>query len=251
MGPDLGQFYEVFTRAAEDLIDRRALQRRADSKFVVPHSLLPALVAALAGDYASLAAPDAYRTLYYDTPDLRLFQDHRRGRGVRHKVRLRAHPERATCYLEIKTRRSEMQTLKLRLYRASSEPMLSEADQEFIRARTGLSRNVIPQIRSEYRRLTLIGLQANERVTIDQDLLFATENPQGLRDPVRTLAGAVIVEVKQWPFSRHSPVMLALRTLGIRASWASKYCIGILSTHNELRHNRLLAGMRALEGYLR
>ena len=68
--------------------------------------------------------------------------------------------------------------------------------------------------------------------------------------PAPCFEGVAIVEVKQWPFSRGTPVMSALANLGIRPGWASKYCIGILSTRIGLRGNRLLPGMRALEALI-
>jgi hypothetical protein len=41
--------------------------------------------------------------------------------------------------------------------------------------------------------------------------------------------------------------MLALRKHGFRSGGFSKYCAGIVALHPQIRHNRLLPGLRALE----
>jgi hypothetical protein len=248
--PGADRLWRDFPEAPSDLVEARALQRRSDTKFVLPEAMLPYLVAALSGQYAALAPPDLYRTLYFDTLELDLFHDHRRGRRVRHKVRLRSHPKRDKHFLEIKTRRSGLLTVKFRQPRLSGDPTLTRADREFIAAHTGLTRPVAAQVGNEYRRMTLVGLRANERVTVDRCLRYGMPDFPGPGAPIRSFEGLAIVEVKQWPFSRRTPVMSALKSLGLRPGWASKYCIGILSTHMGLRGNRLLPGMRALEALI-
>jgi hypothetical protein len=87
----------------------------------------------------------------------------------------------------------------------------------------------------------LLGLWTNERVTIDLDLGVE----MGPRK--KSLPGVAIVEVKQWPYSRTTPVMSALRAAGWRAGWLSKYCAAIAFTHPGARFNDLLPGLRNLE----
>ncbi len=238
--PSWKELFAYFPTATPELAARRDLQRRNDTKFVLPSALLGELTSALVKDYAALAPADLYRTLYFDTAALDLFHAHRCGRRLRHKVRIRIHPERQRAFLEIKTRQSELLTVKIRRPRSTEETSLSKDDQDFVRAHTGLS-SVLPQVWSIYRRLTLIGFQANERVTIDLELRF---EKGGNIYPMHPLA---IVEVKQWPFSRLTPAMTALRAMGIRPAWSSKYCTAIHCTHSGLRCNRFLPGLRALE----
>jgi len=84
-----------FGDASPDLIAARALQQRIDRKYLLSQRQLETVLAGLAADYrvaragAVLAA--RYETIYFDTIDRRLFDDHRRGRLPRYKVRLRDH----------------------------------------------------------------------------------------------------------------------------------------------------------------
>ena len=223
----------------------RDLRRRTDSKFVLSPAGAVDLVSALNGDYAVLTAGAgrvaSYRTLYFDTQELDFFHAHRRGRRVRHKVRIRHYPDRHLTLLEVKTRRSELETNKVWRERQYGDDVLTHEDQVFVDANTGVGRDVLPEVWTDFRRVTLLGLHNNERVTID----FNLEVSRGARR--RSLAGIAIVEVKQWPFLPASAVMSALRAAGQRPGWASKYCTAVAFTRPGLRFNALLPGLRALE----
>jgi hypothetical protein len=199
----------------------------------------------MAGHYAVLSAGATriatYRTLYFDTAGLEFFHDHRRDRRVRHKVRIRHYPDRGVSLLEVKTRSSELQTFKTWRERRYGESELSAGDQAFAAAAAGAGGEMLPQVWTEFRRLTLLGLAANERVTIDVDLGFESAS-RG-----HALRSVAVVEVKQWPYTRATPILTALRAAGRRPGWMSKYCTGIALTHTGVRLNRLLPGLRALE----
>src|SRR5262245_34239806 len=102
----LAAAFDRFPEAPLELLADRELLRRIDSKYVLPASGLPELAAGLGDGYAVLRVPTgsvaAYRSLYFDTPDLRSFHDHRRGRRIRHKIRVRHYPDREVSFLEIK-----------------------------------------------------------------------------------------------------------------------------------------------------
>ncbi len=233
-----------FPTAPPELVFERALRYRADSKFVLSASNAAALLLRLTGDYAAVAAGAgfvaSYRTLYFDTAQLDFFHAHRRGRRVRHKARVRHYADRALTLLEVKTRQSDLYASKIWRDREYGDDALRADDQEFIRAHTGTSANVLPQVWTDFRRLTFVGLQTNERITIDVDLAFDA-GPGAI-----PLAGVAIVEVKQWPHSRATPVMTVLRRSGCRPSGISKYCVAIAMTRPHVRRNRLLPDLRAL-----
>jgi len=234
-----------FLAADPGLVESRALQRRADTKFVLPISALPALLSRLADDYSILRAGSAlvadYRTLYFDTADFEFFHAHRRGRRVRHKVRVRHYPDRCVSFLEVKTRLSPMETIKGRMQRSYGENELSPRDHAFVRERTGASQDLAPQVWTHFRRVSLLGVRTQERVTIDCGLRVA----MGHRPT--SLPNLAIVEIKQARFARNTPVLRALAAGGWRPGWASKYCIAIALTHPEVRLNRLLAHLRSVE----
>jgi len=246
--PAIGDWEELLARfpaATPDLAVRRELSRRADSKFVASPAAAAAVLPALADDYSVLAAGDgpiaSYRTLYFDTPDLDFFNAHRRGRRPRHKVRIRHYPDRRVSLLEVKTRRSDRETDKVWREHPYGDSAMSAADEAFVEARVALRRGLVPQVWTVFRRVTLLGIRTNERVTID----FNLEVSMGVRR--KSLAAVAIVEVKQWPYRRNTPVMSALRASGWRPAWASKYCAAIAFTRPEVRLNALLPGLRGLE----
>lgn len=234
-----------FQIASAELSVRRELRTRTDSKFILTPEGAASLLPALRADYAVLPAGTgliaSYRTLYFDTADLDLFQAQRRGRRVRQKVRIRHYPDRRMTLLEIKERRSEVLTTKIWREHEFSNDELSAEDQAFVGASTGIARSVLPQASTTFRRIMLLGLRTNERITIDLDLRVARGSFE------KRFAGVAIVEVKQWPYSHTTPVMAALRAAGWRGGWLSKYCTAIAFTHPRLRVNNLLPGLRRLD----
>ncbi|HEV7366036.1 MAG TPA: polyphosphate polymerase domain-containing protein [Gemmatimonadales bacterium] len=234
-----------FPTAAGDLVLRRELRHRSDSKYVLPPRAAIELLAHLRHDYAVLPSESEllplYRTLYFDTPELDLFHAHRRGRRVRHKVRIRHYPNRRLSLLEVKTRQSELETLKVSRSTPYGSDAITSEDASFVASRIGIARLVIPQAWTTFRRITLLGLHSNERVTLDLELRVEGGHRSRAFDRV------VILEVKQWPYSRSTPVMEALRRSGRRPGWASKYCLAIASTQAGMPVNAFLPGLRLLQ----
>lgn len=228
-----------------ELLESRSLFLRRDTKFLVSPGLAARLVDTLAGDYGVLGIGPArladYRTLYFDTPGFRFFHDHRRGRRLRHKVRIRHYADRDLAFLEVKTRRTELETTKARRPHAYGNLELSAEDEAFVRERTGVAEPLRPCAWTLYRRLTLVGLRANERVTVDLD--YVAE--MGARR--QALAGVAIVELKQQPFRRASAIWSALRAAGIRPAATSKYCTALAGLHPELRLSAPPTALNALE----
>jgi len=226
--------------ASKQLLDGRALLLRVDSKFVLPARDLGEILDELGEHYAVLRVPAGsvatYRSLYFDTPELRCYHDHRRGRRVRHKVRIRHYPDRALSFLEVKTKRNERVTDKHRLALPYGHDRLGPRELEFLRGQVGeMADGLVPAIWIGFRRISLIGLHTPERVTIDLDL------------DVAGLETISIIEVKQSPFCVRTPVMRAMLGAGLREGSMSKYTTAIALTRPELRRNRLLPDLRNLE----
>lgn len=232
-----------FALAPPALLERREMRTRTESKFAMPVSAAAALLPALTSDYAVLRAGSAlvaaYRTLYFDTTDLAFFHAHRRGRRIRHKVRIRHYPDRAVSFLEVKTRLREGQTTKARRVRPYGDSELGPDDVAFVRAHVPGVRDLFPQAWLDFRRVTFLGLQMEERLTIDLDLrvtaAWRTES----------LPNLAVVEVKQTRLDRDSVAMAALRKAGRREGWPSKYCMGIALTRPEVRATRPWPELRA------
>ncbi|HUQ08535.1 MAG TPA: polyphosphate polymerase domain-containing protein [Kofleriaceae bacterium] len=236
-----------FPAASVELREGRELLRRVDTKFLCPREIALDVVATLVGNYAALPTPGGnlatYRSLYFDTSDLRCYHDHRRGRRLRHKVRIRHYPERELTYLEVKTKRNEAVTDKQRQQLAFRAEHLGDGEQAFLAGVTDLPvHDLRPMMRIDFRRLSLVSLHSAERVTIDCDLVAAT------LDGAQWDAGdRVVVEVKQAPFCVRTPVMRALLAHGQREQSMSKYTIATAFVRPELRKNRLLPALKAIE----
>ncbi len=245
-GEAIDRVAERFAVATDAQRDARDLLRRVDTKFVCDRASALAILASLTPDYAALAVPGGnvatYRSLYFDTPELRCFHDHRCGRRLRHKVRIRHYPDRALSYLELKTKRNDVITDKRRLAIPFQHEALDAERVAFLRAHIALPVEALaPAMRVGFRRISLIGLRTAERVTLDLDL-EAT-----LVDGGRQAFGdLVVIEVKQAPFCVRTPVMRAIAAAGLRERSMSKYTIATALLRPELRQNRLLPDVRAI-----
>jgi hypothetical protein len=236
-----------FAEATAALRDDRELLKRIDTKFVCARAAAARIVAALTAEYAALRVPTGnvatYRSLYFDTPARRCFEDHRRGRRLRHKIRIRHYPDRRLTFLEVKTKRNEDVTDKHRVALPYGTEVLDDAARAFLRRWIDLPVDELRAVmRIEFRRLSLVGLRTSERVTLDLDL--AAEELGGGR---WRLGDAVVLEIKQAPFCVRTPVMAALRAEHLREQSISKYTVATAALHPELRCNRLRPELRSLE----
>jgi len=232
-------------RAGVELIAARTLQRRVDSKFVLPARDAIRVIESVGESFAVLPANDelvaTYRTLYFDSANLQLFHDHRRGRRVRQKVRIRHYPDREVSFLEIKMRRSGQFTHKVRRERGFGDDQLHADDLVFVKEH--LTRP-LPDLRAtawiNFRRATLMSLHDNERVTVDVDLSVV----KGERG--ESFADLCIIEVKQGRYCSRTPMMRGLLDARFRPRSASKFCTAISVLRPEERMNRLLPNIRAI-----
>lgn len=235
-----------FATASHELLASRALLRRVDTKHVIHVSSLPEFVPLLSRDYALMPVPTGliatYHSLYLDSEDLRCFHDHRRGRRLRRKVRFRHYPDRELSFLEVKTKRNDFLTEKRRLNVPYGHKDLGDRELEFLSESLGPNDLPLsPVSYITYRRVLLLGISENERVTIDFDIQIM--DLDGVR---RRLESVAVIEVKQPRFSRATTVMRALRDGNIRRSGMSKYAVSVLLARPEERKNRLLPSLRRL-----
>lgn len=238
---ELGQRFEI---AAPALVEARALQQRVDRKFLLALESLPQLFDGLENQYARLDAGGEawarYRNVYFDTCERRLFHAHRRGVRPRHKVRIREHVDRALAFLEVKRKGTDGRTHKRRLDLSCPQRAHGERERQFVRQHTLLDPGtLILSVANTFRRLTLVGLASEERITIDSDLEFSMDaRTTGIRR-------AVIVEVKQARRGHGSPILRGLRAIHAQEIGVSKYCVGTMLL-TPVRANVFLPALKAL-----
>ena len=224
--PELDQVDSWFDEATPELIEARSLQHRTDTKFVVHARLLPEILTALRTDCAAIHNEGQilqdYENLYFDTEDFRCLRDHQRGLRPRFKVRYRHHRSRQLSFLEVKRKGKDESTAKTRLAVDYMDETPNQAHRAFVEAHSTLSAEALhPTIKIRFKRISLLGLSSNERVTVDQGLEF-----QGA-EITRDWTSLAILEVKQERFTPQAPVLKALRESPARALSISKYCLGV------------------------
>lgn len=236
---------EHFTPASHELIEQRHLQNRLDRKYVLPFDAVERLLEPLTDEYRVILSAGGrsatYDSLYFDTPDWRFYNDHHRGIERRFKVRVRHHLERRLTFLEVKAKARGAGTGKLRLVRDFGSAELDAEAHMFLTPQIGqLVFSLRPQLWTSFRRITLVGVNLEERITLDWDL--------GIRnDLIRTaLPGVAVVEIKQRRYTNSSPSVEALRRLNLREHSISKYCFAAARLY-PLRNNRFKPAFRALE----
>ena len=241
-----------FAEAPLDLIAARALQQRIDRKYLLSQRRLETVLAGLAADYRVARAGEVlaarYETIYFDTVDRRLFDDHRRGRFPRYKVRLRHHCDRRQTFLEVKRRGGCTTKTRLELPFSGagrdldvSASDLDNAARRFIDAHCPIgAQRLVPCVWVTFTRLTLVGVTANERATFDWNIAFGDHSRS------ERLPELVIAEVKQARFANAGPVVHALRRLHIREETLSKYCLATVRLA-PVRANAFKPALRAVE----
>ncbi len=242
--------YDAITAAAaacppatSGLIERRALLRRCDLKFLLPPTAIVNLLDRVAPHYAVVAAGSKYladyANLYFDTPELRCFDDHRRGKRLRHKIRIRSYADRRVAFLEVKSRKNNLVTDKTRFEIPYGMRALDEGMREFLVQRCAYGGEVAPCVQIDYQRVMLVGIASDERVTID--LGVTIDN-----DPSQAVGAIAIVEVKQPSRLMTTPIMSALRDVRVRSCSISKYVLA-LSNRPGLRLNTFRSSLRSAE----
>lgn len=244
---DLESLANQFAEAPPALVRERELQRRIDTKYVVGLTTLAALLSELGRDYAAIRTARAswvtYESMYFDTPELQCFHDHRRGRRLRHKVRMRHYRARALSFLELKTKRNNLVTDKQRLRVGHAQAYLGAPERAFLRERIGaLADALVPVLRVDYCRLSLLGLAVHERVTIDVGVECTANDGR-----TASLGAIAIIEIKRAGLSTASPMAARLARAGLRECSLSKYVAAVTRLQPATRHNRLAPALRALD----
>jgi len=236
---------ERFAGVSQSLLASRALLQRVDRKYTLAAADVERILASLWSAYGLLRAGSAltgrYRTIYFDTPDLQLYHAHRRGRAERYKVRIRHHVDREMSFLEVKHRSAVGRSIKSVLRRPFETSALDEEALAFIERHCPVAaRELAPRIWVTFRRLTLVGYEWDERLTIDCDLEYGNGcKSEGWPD-------VAIAEVKQRRLVNHTPSVRALRTARVSEGSISKYCVATAHLA-EVRGHTFRPALRALE----
>ena len=227
------------------------LLNRIDTKYLTNEATLGKILSdAAAEGYRALVAEGVkispYSSVYFDTPELRMFLDHHNRRLVRQKVRTRVYVNSGDAYLEIKRKNNHGRTKKKRIGISESEMMEfagNLAACEYLARHSWFTvDDVSPVLSTEFERITLVNPARTERLTIDTRLHF--QNYRTGKEA--SLEDAVIIELKQdgRAASQMKKILLDNRVKPVRVS---KYCIAEALTDPSVKSNRFKVKVRTIE----
>lgn len=223
-----------------------ALLDRSETKFVFHADRLPELLVVLQDEYRVLEIKgnrlNHYRTLYFDTPEFTLFRRHQAGGRNRYKVRSRTYLDTDMSFMEVKHKVSADRTVKSRVKTSQFVEHISPKTVDFLN--THLPANdwtLEPKLWNQYTRITLVGKRTPERVTIDLELQFVTNEGRAMGLP-----GLAIAEVKRDGATYDSPFIGLMRAMSIRPAGFSKYCVGVSLLYDEVKHNHFKPQLRLI-----
>ncbi|MFC9232019.1 polyphosphate polymerase domain-containing protein [Streptomyces decoyicus] len=226
-----------------DVQARAELLARFDRRYLVPVEVFAAFAAELTdhrrpgGPFAALCINGRrwfrYRSVHYDTPDLRLFHDHRQGRRLRYTIRERLYEDTGQRQFEIKLTGRRGETVKHRQPLLPGDPALGAAPRGFlasvldrtygIAAPTDLGR----ALETDYTRATLVA--DGRRITCDA-ALRCRDLESGRT--VRADGGLVLVETRTT--GRLTEADRLLDGYGVQAAAFGKYCGGLSALRPDL-----------------
>jgi len=236
---DLSPFHTV---GLDELNRRAALLDRMENKYIVAVPALRRILDELAEHFDVLAIDGAvvfgYDTIYFDSDDRVSYRDHAQGKRRRFKIRTRRYVESDQCFFEVKLKGVRGRTIKERMpYNPSQRDTLNGDARAFLSAcfrkvyGIEFAHDVAPSLPMRYRRVTLVGKRAAERVTVDFALEFQRDDDTWHPAP----AEFAIVEVKS---ERGRGVADRIfRRHGLRGTACSKYCVGLNVMQPDLRYN--------------
>ncbi len=205
-------------------MDSVKLMNRTDRKYWFSASLLADLLGCVAEDYYILELNEQrnmpYSTIYYDTAQDEMYNNHHRGKLNRYKIRRRNYISSEVSFLEVKFKSNKGRTIKVRQRSDFNNTDFDPQEAEFIRGNSPYASCELKKVlENGFRRLMLVSKGMDERCTIDSQLRFVSEGVE------MSLEDLVIVEVKSDGRSK-SAIVDALKKMRLKPSGFSKYCVG-------------------------
>ncbi|MCB5912161.1 polyphosphate polymerase domain-containing protein [Streptomyces pinistramenti] len=236
-----------------DVQARAELLARFDNSYLVPVEVFAEFAAELTdrnrpgGPFAALCINGRrwfrYHSVYYDTPDLRSFHDHRQHRRLRFKIRERLYEDTGERQFEIKLKGRRGETVKHRRPLLPGDAALGHGPRDFlstvldrsygIEAPAELGRSIA----TDYQRTTFVA--DGQRVTCDAGLVG---RDLSTGRTIRADGGLVLVETKTTGHLTEADRLL--HGYGIRAAEFTKYCGALSALRPDLTDNHWQRAVR-------
>ena len=233
------------------------LMNRIDTKFVTTVPMLRQLLLLAKDDYFVQESQgeriSPYYTLYFDTPDCKMYNRHEAGHLSRQKVRVRSYVNAGLNFLEVKTKNNHGRTKKKRIEALNFDPenhsifnVQSSLFSDFLQTYLKYpQQSLVRQVENRFDRITLVNKAKTERLTIDTNLRFHNISTNNYR----FMEEFVVIELKRDGL-QPSPILPLLTKLRIHPHGFSKYCIGSALTNADLRRNRIKPRLHSVEKIL-
>lgn len=219
-------------------MDSVALMNRVDTKYLVPAENALSIMQSVSDNYCVLEISEKrlfeYRTVYFDTDERLLLNEHLRGKLNREKVRAREYVGTNTRFFEVKLKTNKGRTVKKRIPKSDGLSSIQPNEGEFVAQHANVSASLLePAMTVHFQRATLVSTENKERITFDFRLGFDNEEVN------KDVSDLVIVELKRDAKAAHrTPIMDAMKEASAHPSSLSKYCIGMILLNETDRYNR-------------
>ncbi|MBK8808970.1 MAG: polyphosphate polymerase domain-containing protein [Bacteroidales bacterium] len=239
---------EQFAPIGLEEMDSVKLLNRTDKKFVLPICKLTDILADMHDKYRLLYINDiskqSYYTIYFDTPDQKMYVEHQNGKLNRFKVRYRNYESTNAGFLEIKFKNNKGRTEKRRISFDYPVKNLSEANEFLQKNSPYKAEDLLPISEVRYIRLTFVNIANGERVTVDYNLQVNMFNHNEQSEDFDHIC---IIEVKRDKNSGISGIADILLKHRVTSNGMSKYCIGLAAVSDDIKKNRFKQKLRNLE----
>jgi hypothetical protein len=206
--------------------------KRQEYKFLVPIKHLNELVDYLSKDFFLVkrgeSSSSLYSTRYFDTENFHFFNQHRKGKYNRLKVRMRSYVDNE-AFLECKRKVKGLIVKKRRenLKKLEGHFLHEELEKE------GKSlEDLVNRVDISYLRIFFVSKDYKRRVTIDYDIRYEHQNQKGI-----LTKDYVILEVKQQGYPKDLAKFL-VKNFKVREGNFSKYCLTVCKVKPDLKINK-------------
>jgi hypothetical protein len=233
---DLTAILNNFSPITLGEMEKVELMNRKDMKYFFDRAKLPEILEQMVPNYTVLDINGtklfSYKNIYFDTKDFFFYTQHHNKRVNRYKIRIRQYVESNLIFLEIKYKTNTKRTLKSRIKIPEFSEVFDEKSKAFIRQNTPFDPDeLIPTLRNDFRRFTLVSKQLNERATIDTDLELEIPGNK------RQFSNLCIAELKIDGSSSGSKFKVAIRDNMCPEVRISKYSVGAAFMYEDLKQN--------------
>ena len=219
-------------------MDSVALMNRVDTKYLVPLKDAHTVLESVINEYQLLQIAEnrlfQYRTVYFDTEDRFMLNEHLRGKLNREKVRAREYVGTDARFMEVKFKTNKGRTVKKRIKKSEALDHIATNEQQFLSDTASVHVDkLLPALKVLFHRATLVNTKDKERITFDFRLTFENDKETSELDDL------VIIEHKRDGQAAHRTLLMdKLKSVSAHPTSLSKYCIGMILLNETNKYNR-------------